>query len=58
MLSVLARYPAIFSHVGHITMAAEALDGHSGDLGRLGEARNGLTGGHTTRARARAFERK
>ena len=27
-------------------MAAEAPDGHSRDPGRVGEVRNGLTGGH------------
>ena len=44
MLRVLARYPAIFSHVGHIAMAADAPDLHRGDLGRLGEVKNVLIG--------------
>ena len=47
ILHVLARYPVIFSLVGHITMAAEAPDHHIGDLGRLEEVRNLLTGAHT-----------
>ena len=46
ILNVLARYLVIFSHIGPTTMAAEAPDGHSGDPGRVGEVRNGLTGGH------------
>ena len=44
MLRVLSRYPAIFSHIGHIAMAAEAPDLHMGDLGRLEEVRNALIG--------------
>ena len=47
MLSVLARYPGIFSHIGHIAMAADAPDLHKGDLGRLEEVRNGLIGADT-----------
>ena len=43
MLSILARYPVIFSHVEHTTMVAEAPDHHMGDLGRLEEVRNDLT---------------
>ena len=46
ILEALARYPAIFSLLGHTAMAAEAPDGHMGDPGRVGEVRNGLTGGH------------
>ena len=46
MLSVLTRYPAIFSLVGYKAMAAEAPDGHKGDPGRVGKVKNGLTGGH------------
>ena len=44
MLSVLARYPVIFSSIGPIAMVAEAPDHHMGDLGRLEEVRNGLIG--------------
>ena len=47
MLSALARYPVIFSHMGHTAMAAEAPDLHMGDLGRLEEVRNGLLGADT-----------
>ena len=47
MLSVLARYPVIFSQIGHIAMAAEAPDHHMGDPGRLEEGRNGLIGADT-----------
>ena len=47
MLSALLRYPVIFSHIGHIAMAAEAHDLHMGDLGRLEEARNALIGADT-----------
>ena len=46
ILRVLARYPAIFSHIGHIAMAAEAPDLHKGDLGRLEEVRNALIGAY------------
>ena len=46
ILHVLARYPVIFSLVGHITMVAEAPDHHIGDLGRMEEVRNGLNGIH------------
>ena len=46
MLSALASYPAIFSPLGHTTMAAEAPDPHSGDLGSLEEARNGQNSVH------------
>ena len=46
ILHVLARYLVIFSHVGLVTMAAEAPDHHSGGLGSLEEARNGQTGTH------------
>ena len=35
---------AIFSHIEHITMAAEAPDLHQGDLGRLEEVRIALNG--------------
>ena len=47
MLQVLARFPVIFSLIGHKTMAAEAPDHHIGDLDRLEEVRNGLTGADT-----------
>ena len=47
MLSVLARYSVIFSLIGHIAMAAEAPDGHSGGLGRLEEVRKVLIGADT-----------
>ena len=53
MLSALARYPVIFSHIEHMTMAAEAPDLHMGDLGRLEEVRNGQTGVHTIGHRER-----
>ena len=46
MLSVLARYPVIFSSIGPIAMVAEAPDCHMGDLGRLKEVRNGLIGAY------------
>ena len=46
ILKALARYPAIFSLLGHIAMAAEAPDGHMGDPGRVGKVRNGPNGGH------------
>ena len=55
LLDALARYIVIFSHVGHNTMTAEALDGHSGGLGRVDEVRNGLIGGHTTEHRGRGL---
>ena len=44
MLRMLARYTAIFSHIGHTAMAADAPDLHKDDLGRLGEVRNVLVG--------------
>ena len=44
---MLVRFPAIFSHIGHIAMAAEAPDLHMGDLGRLEEVRNDLLGADT-----------
>ena len=47
MLMVLAGNPAIFSHIGHIAMVAEAPDHHRGDPGRLEEGRNGLIGADT-----------
>ena len=47
MLSALARYPVIFSHIGHTAMAAEAPHLHMGDLGRLEEVRNGRFGADT-----------
>ena len=43
---VLARCSVIFSHLGHVTMAAEAPDHHSGHLGSLEEARKGQTDTH------------
>ena len=46
LLGTLARYIAIFSHLGHITMVAEAPDHHMGGLGRVEEVRNGLNGAH------------
>ena len=46
-MSVLTRYPVIFSSLGPTAMVAEAPDHHMGDLGRLEEARNGLTDAHT-----------
>ena len=47
LLNTMARYPVIFSHIGHKAMAAEAPDHHMGDLGRLEEVRNGLNGADT-----------
>ena len=47
MLMVLAGNPAIFSHIEHIAMVAEAPDHHKGDPGRLEEVRNGLIGAYT-----------
>ena len=47
MLSALASYPAIFSHLGPSDMAAEAPDHHKDDLGRLEEVRNALIGADT-----------
>ena len=44
ILSVLQIYPAIFSHIGHTAMAADAPNLHMGDLGRLEEVRNALIG--------------
>ena len=46
LFNVLARFSALFSLIGHIAMAAEAPDGHSGGLDRVEEVRDGLTGGH------------
>ena len=57
LLDALARYSVIFSHIGHITMAAEAPDLPMGDPGRVEEAKNGLNGGHTTGARERELKR-
>ena len=56
LLDALGRYSGIFSHIGHVNMAAEAPDPPMGGLGRLGEAKNGLTGGHTTGARERELK--
>ena len=53
LLDALARYSVIFSHIGHVTMAAEAPDPPMGGLGRVEEAKNGLNGGHTIGARER-----
>ena len=47
LLNGLARYPIIFSHIGHIAMAAYAPDLHKGDLGHLEEVKNGLIGADT-----------
>ena len=44
ILRVLTRHPAIFSHIGHTAMAAEAPDLHQGDLGHLEEVRIALNG--------------
>ena len=55
ILHALARYPVIFSLVGHITMAAEAPDHHIGDLGRLEEVRNVLTDAHTLGYKEKTF---
>ena len=57
LLDALARYSVIFSHIGHVTMAAEAPDPPMGGLGRVEEAKNGLNGGHTTGARERKPKR-
>ena len=43
-VTVLAYYPAIFGHVDHLTMVAEAPDQHGGGLGRLEGGKNGLNG--------------
>ena len=53
----LARYFVMFSHIGHVTMAAEALDPPMGGLGHVEEANNGLTGGNTTGARERELKK-
>ena len=55
ILLVLARYPGIFSLVGHTTMVAEAPYHHIGDLGRLEEARNVLTDVHTLGHKEKTF---
>ena len=47
MLSVLARYSVFFSLIGHIAMAAETPNGHSGGLGHLEEVRNVVIGAGT-----------
>ena len=47
LLNDLARFPAIFSHIGPDTMVAEAPDHHRCDPGRLEEVRNGLIGADT-----------
>ena len=57
LLNALARYSVIFSHIGHVTMAAEAPDPPMGGLGRVEEPKNGLTVGHTTGARERELKR-
>ena len=57
LLDDLARYIIIFRHVGHTAMAAEALDDHSGGLGRMEEVKNGLIEGHTTGHRGRGLIR-
>ena len=41
-VTVLACYPAIFGHLDHLTMVAEAPDQHGGDLGRLGDGKKAL----------------
>ena len=41
---MLAYYPAIFGHLVHLTMVAEAPDQHGGGLGRLEDGKNGLNG--------------
>ena len=43
-VTVLAYYPAIFGHVDHLTMVAEAPDQHGGGLGHLEGGKNGLNG--------------
>jgi len=43
-VTVLACYPAIFGHLDHLTMVAEAPDQHGGGLGRLEGGKNGLNG--------------
>ena len=53
LFHVLARFSVIFSHIGHVTMAAEAPDHHSGDLGSLEEARKGQTDTHPVGHRER-----
>ena len=55
ILHVLARFPVIFSLLGHKTMAAEAPDHHIGDLGRLEEVRNVLTDAHTLGHKEKTF---
>ena len=57
LLDALARCAVIFSHIGHVTMAAEAPDPPMGGLGRVEEAKNGLTGGNATGARERELKR-
>ena len=57
LLDALARYSVIFSHIEHETMAAEAPDPPMGGLGRVEEAKNGLTGGNATVARERELKR-
>ena len=47
LLTALASCPVIFSHIGHITMVAEAPDHHMGDPGRLDEVGNGPIGAYT-----------
>ena len=57
LLDALARYLVIFSHIGHITMAAEAPDLPMGDPDRVEEVTNGLTGVHSTGQRYRSFKK-
>ena len=57
LLGALARYFVIFSHIGHVNMAAEAPNPPMGDLGHVEEATNGLNEGHITGARERELKR-
>ena len=46
----------IFSHLGHVTMAAKAPDPPMSSLGCMEEAKNELTGGNTTGTRERELK--
>ena len=47
----LVRFIEILSHIGPLTMAAEAPDPHHGGPGCVGEGRNGLTGANIPTSR-------
>ena len=53
LLDALGRYSGIFSHIGHVNMAAEAPAPPMGGLGHVEEAKNDLNGGHTTGVKER-----